>query len=67
MLVSYHNGTRCQNPEDNLNINGTFSTVTSNARMTLNDELERMCKELAIVYFKILSQNLLGGTEENLP
>jgi hypothetical protein len=31
----------------------------------MNDELERMCKEGVMAYFKVLCQNLPGGTEEN--
>jgi hypothetical protein len=32
----------------------------------VNDELERMWKEVAVAYFKVLSYHLLGGTEENV-
>jgi hypothetical protein len=31
----------------------------------LSDELEKMWKEAVLAYFKILSLNLPGGTEEN--
>jgi hypothetical protein len=31
----------------------------------VNNELERMWKESFMAYFKILPQNLSGGTEEN--
>jgi hypothetical protein len=31
----------------------------------VNDELERMWKEAPVAKFKMLSQHLLGGTEEN--
>jgi hypothetical protein len=31
----------------------------------MNSELERMWKEAAVALFKVLSQHLLGGTEEN--
>jgi hypothetical protein len=30
----------------------------------MNDELERIWKEVVMAQFMILSQNLLGGTEE---
>jgi hypothetical protein len=32
--------------------------------MIVTYELKRIWKEAAVTYFKILSQNLLGGTEE---
>jgi hypothetical protein len=31
----------------------------------LNKDLERMWKEAVLVYFEVLSRNVLGGTEEN--
>jgi hypothetical protein len=31
----------------------------------MNDELERIWKEAAVPSFKVLSQHLLGETEEN--
>jgi hypothetical protein len=31
----------------------------------VNDELERMWKEAAMAYFKLLSQQLIGEIEEN--
>jgi hypothetical protein len=31
----------------------------------VNDDLERMWKEAAVAKFKMLSQHLLGGAEEN--
>jgi hypothetical protein len=31
----------------------------------MNNELERMWKEAVIASFKVQSQHLLGGTEEN--
>jgi hypothetical protein len=34
-------------------------------RMIVNYELERMWKKMAVAYFKILSQHLPGGCEEN--
>jgi hypothetical protein len=33
--------------------------------MTVNNELDKMWKEAVMIYFKVLSQHLLGGTEEN--
>jgi hypothetical protein len=42
-----------------------FSDCTaSNVRMVVNNELERIWKGVVAAYFKVLSQNLLGGTEE---
>jgi hypothetical protein len=29
------------------------------------NELETMCKEVFVAYFKVLSRNFPGGTEEN--
>jgi hypothetical protein len=34
--------------------------------MKVNDELERICKEVVVALFKVVSQNSPGGTEENL-
>jgi hypothetical protein len=31
----------------------------------VNDELERICNEAAVAYFKLISRNLPGGPEEN--
>jgi hypothetical protein len=31
----------------------------------MNDELERMQKAMVMTYFKVLSQNVPQGTEEN--
>jgi hypothetical protein len=31
----------------------------------MNDELKRIWKEAVLAQFKVLSRNLLGGTEEN--
>jgi hypothetical protein len=31
-----------------------------------DDELQRMCKEASLPYFKILSQNVPKGAEENM-
>jgi hypothetical protein len=33
--------------------------------MIVNNKLQRMWKEAGVVYFKELSRNLPGGTEEN--
>jgi hypothetical protein len=38
--------------------------IESNGRI-FNDELERMLKEVAVAFFKVLSQYLSGETEEN--
>jgi hypothetical protein len=32
--------------------------------LLMNDELERIWKKAVLVYFKLLSQHLSGGTEE---
>jgi hypothetical protein len=37
----------------------------SNSRMIVNDEMEMICKEMSVTYFKVLSQPLAGGTEES--
>jgi hypothetical protein len=39
--------------------------VASNDRMISEYELERIWKEAAMTYFKVLSWHLSGGTEEN--
>jgi hypothetical protein len=39
--------------------------VAPNGRMSVNKKLERVLKEAAMAYFKVLSQNLPGGTEKN--
>jgi hypothetical protein len=31
----------------------------------MNDEMERICKEAIMTYYKALSRDLPGGTEEN--
>jgi len=31
----------------------------------VNDEMERMWKETVMIYFKVLYQNMLGGSKEN--
>jgi hypothetical protein len=30
-----------------------------------NNEWERICKEVVVIYFEVLCQQLPGGTEEN--
>lgn len=36
-----------------------------NGTITVNDELDRMWKEVVVICFKTLSQLLPAGTEEN--
>jgi hypothetical protein len=44
---------------------GFFPDCTElNARMVVNNELERIWKAVVVAYFKLLSHNFLGGTEE---
>jgi hypothetical protein len=38
--------------------------VALSGRVIEGEELQRMCKEAAIPYFKVLSQNFLNGAEE---
>jgi hypothetical protein len=38
--------------------------VALSGRVIENDELQRLCKEVAIPYFKVLSQNIPNGAEE---
>jgi hypothetical protein len=39
--------------------------VTSNIRMIMSDELDTAWKEVAVVYFRVMSQHLPGVIEEN--
>jgi hypothetical protein len=39
--------------------------MVSNGRVTENEELEKIWKEAAEAYFKVLFKHLPGGAEEN--
>jgi hypothetical protein len=42
----------------------TSQCIASNHTIFMNDKSESMSKESLVAYFKILSQHLRGGTEE---
>jgi hypothetical protein len=44
---------------------GSSDCIASNGRMIVNNELESMRKEVVVAKFKVLSQHLPGGAEEN--
>jgi hypothetical protein len=48
-------------------VTGHFSCIGYrglSGRMAVNSELERMCKEVSMVFIKLLSHHVPGGSEE---